>query len=459
MNLLAIGLMIFAALGTWLFHTYRAIALLLISILALYGFQTAGGEIVLPTATLILVVGVWWLVIPEPTADDWRTLALIGCAATILPLISAILVAGKTFQQAAILLPILTVAGIGTASVGFLIPERDDTIRRRLAILFVVFVMVLLFVVKMPFLQVSIASQAGWPVNWQWFGFSYITFRLMHVLLDFRSGRLSAISLRDFALYVIFFPALAAGPIDRIEHFVRELQASSVFDWERFVEGGTRIGIGLFKKFVLADTLAFIALDARLVELSPGTPGYYWLMLYAYAWRIFLDFSGYTDIAIGIGLLAGIRLPENFNQPYLKRNIALFWNNWHITLSTWFRNYFFTPFSRAVMGTPLRSSRTAMMLIAQVSTMVLIGLWHGIALNFVLWGLWHGLGLWLHRLLVERTRSWDHYVTARPQLARIIHVLSVVTTFHFVALGWIFFALSDTRLIIKTLAGLVGLHG
>src|SRR5262249_29105066 len=146
------------------------------------------------------------------------------------------------------------------------------------------------------------------------------------------------------------------------------------------------------------------------------------------------------------------------NAPYSRRNIATFWNNWHITLSTWFRNYFFTPVSRALMQTPIRTRRLLIILITQVGTMVLIGLWHGIAINFVLWGLWHGLGLWFHRWMIEHTRAWDGHVQADPRLAKAIHILSVLATFHFVAIGWVFFALPDLKLIAKTLAGLVGLH-
>jgi len=190
---------------------------------------------------------------------------------------------------------------------------------------------------------------------------------------------------------------------------------------------------------------------------AEANPALWWLMLYAYAFRIYFDFAGYVDIAIGIGRLAGIGLPENFRAPYLKRNIAQFWNSWHITLSTWFRLYFFTPLSRTLMGTPLRAQKLLVIFIAQISTMILIGLWHGVALNFVLWGAWHGVGLWLHRTLTERTRGWDEFVAARPVLARIVGVLSVLVTFHFVALGWVFFALGDPALIVRALRGLFGM--
>jgi alginate O-acetyltransferase complex protein AlgI len=111
------------------------------------------------------------------------------------------------------------------------------------------------------------------------------------------------------------------------------------------------------------------------------------------------------------------------------------------------------------MQTPLRNRRLAMIFLAQVSTMALIGLWHGVALNFVLWGLWHGVGLWLHRWLTDHTWAWDEYVQARPRLAQTVNILSVATTFHFVAIGWVFFALPELHLIRKALAGLIGLHG
>jgi D-alanyl-lipoteichoic acid acyltransferase DltB (MBOAT superfamily) len=335
--------------------------------------------------------------------------------------------------------------------------------RRRIAVGFVGLIVALLVVLKLPALQNAVTGVVSPTLilDWQWLGFSYIAFRLMHVLLDFRSGKLQPVSLQDFALYAIFFPALPAGPIDRAEHFVRELAQPATTD--RIAEGAIRIGMGLFKKFVLADSLASIALSSQLVaEANRSLPGTMWLILYAYAFRIYFDFAGYSDLAIGIALLAGINLPENFTSPYTKRNITAFWNSWHITLSTWFRNYFFTPFSRAMMSPSsgwLRNHRMLIILLAQVSTMVLIGLWHGIAVNFVLWGLWHGLGLWFHRWLTERSRRWNEYVLERPRLAQGVHILSVLATFHFVALGWIFFALPDLNLIGKAFAGLVGLHG
>jgi alginate O-acetyltransferase complex protein AlgI len=465
MNLLAIGLMIIAALAAWLFRRQRFTVLLLMSVFALYALQPAGLDIVLPTATLLLLVGVWWLTTPAPAADDGRTLILLGCAAMVLPMFAAI--GGQSSGQSLRALPPLAAVGVGAVAAGALVPARDDVARRRLALTYIALIVSLLLILKTPALLAAVADSlaraSNQPIipNWQWLGFSYIAFRLMHVLLDYRSGKLKPVPLRDFALYVVFFPSLTAGPIDRVEHFIRDVQQPQTLDSSLIVSGATRIGIGLFKKFVLADSLAYIALKPRLVEQTTGPYSVVatWIMLYAFAFQIYLDFAGYTDVAIGIGRLAGITLPENFLSPYTRRSITAFWNNWHITLSTWFRNYFFTPFSRALMQTRLRSRRMLIIFLAQVATMVLIGLWHGVAINFILWGAWHGLGLWLHRWLVDHTHAWDEIVQARPRLARAVHVASVLTTFHFVAIGWIFFALPDLTLIGKALARLVGLNG
>ncbi len=462
MTLLAIILMALGALAGWLFPRHRFTVLLLISVLALYALQPPGPDLVLPVATLLLLLGVWWLTAPALTPDDARTLLLMAWAAALIPLLG--IVDGVPFSRSFQAIPPLAVTAVGAVAAGALVPAQDDVTRRRLALIYILVIIVLLLILKTPPIQAAVSgalAPQAIPLDWQWLGFSYIAFRLMHVLLDYRSGKLKPISLRDFALYVIFFPALAAGPIDRVEHFTRELQQPSRLSTGLIVDGVSRIGLGLFKKFVLADTLAYLALKPSLVAQTTGAyaTAATWIMVYAYTFQIYFDFAGYTDIAIGIGLLAGIRLPENFISPYTRRNIAAFWNNWHITLSTWFRNYFFTPFSRFLVQTRLRSSRMLIILIAQVCTMALIGLWHGVAINFVLWGIWHGVGLWLHRWLTDHARPWDEYVLVRPRLARTIHVLSIVTTFHFVAVGWIFFALPDLTLIGKALAHLVGIHG
>ncbi len=274
-----------------------------------------------------------------------------------------------------------------------------------------------------------------------WLGFSYIAFRLLHTLRDRQTGRLPALSLQEYVSYVVFFPALTAGPIDRAERFVQDFNLSkNEARLPTWVEGSKRIAVGLFKKFVLADTLALVALSS--VNFSQVQSTFWmWALLYAYALRIYFDFSGYTDIAIGIGRLAGIKLPENFDRPYLKPNLTAFWNSWHMTLAQWFRTYIFNPLTRA-----LRTARNPLptylvILIGQLTTMCLIGLWHGVTWNFLLWGAWHGVGLFIHNRWLELYRSRFGGLTFPAWLQRGLSILGTILTFNYVALGWVWFAL------------------
>src|SRR5574341_911369 len=163
----------------------------------------------------------------------------------------------------------------------------------------------------------------------RWLGFSYIAFRLLHALRDRMTGRLPPLTLQEFVTYALFFPALTSGPIDRAERFARDLRQPFALSAAEVTGGLTRIVGGVFKKFVLADTLAIFALNGANAAQTTSTL-WTWVLLYAYAFRLYLDFGGYTDIAIGIGRLCGVKLPENFDRPYLKQNLTLFWDSWHI---------------------------------------------------------------------------------------------------------------------------------
>ena len=286
-------------------------------------------------------------------------------------------------------------------------------------------------------------------LDFGWLGFSYISFRLIHALRDRVAGRLPAIGLRDFVTYIVFFPALTAGPIDRAERFLPQLAQQFILDGEAGLAAGKRLAMGLFMKFVLADTLAFLALNS-VNAYQVSSAAWSWVLLMAFSLRIFFDFAGYTHIAIGLGLLFGILLPENFDRPYFKRNIAAFWNSWHITLAQWFRAYYFNPLTRYLRG---RSLPVAFIVaFGQLSTMALIGLWHGFTWNFLTWGLWHGLGLFAHN-------QWQQFAKTRTIIrsARLAHGLGVLSTFGFVTLGWVWFALpepEDAAHMIRLLFGM-----
>ena len=275
-----------------------------------------------------------------------------------------------------------------------------------------------------------------------WLGYSYIAFRLIHTLRDRQTGRLPLLSLRDYVTYAVFFPALTAGPIDRVERFSKDLSSAPRDRADVFINGGERITVGLFKKFVLADSLA-------LVALSPGNFSqvtsslWLWILVYAYAFRIYFDFSGYTDIAIGLGRWVGINLPENFDRPYLKPNMTAFWNSWHITLALWFRAYFFNPLVRALRSMEKPLPATLVILSGQFLTMILIGLWHGVTWNFMIWGAWHGLGLFLHNRWLDFFRSHLADWTPPAWLEKCLVYLGTFLTFNYVTLGWVWFALPE----------------
>jgi alginate O-acetyltransferase complex protein AlgI len=261
------------------------------------------------------------------------------------------------------------------------------------------------------------------------------------VLRDKQSGRLPELSLAEFATYVVFFPSLAAGPIDRAERFAQDLRKEFVLTRDETLVAGIRIFGGLFKKFVIADTLALIALN-DLLATQVRTAGWMWIIVYAYTFQIYFDFSGYTDIAIGIARLSGIQLPENFAAPYLKSNLTQFWNSWHMTLTQWIRNYFFNPFNRWMRGFKSAPAWT-MILIGQLATMLIIGLWHGVTLNFILWGLWHGLGLFIQNRWSDLIRRRYPDLQQNTKLQSALQIGGIIVTFHFVALGWVFFALNE----------------
>ena len=287
-----------------------------------------------------------------------------------------------------------------------------------------------------------------------WLGYSYIAFRLLHTLRDGMTGRLPIVDFQAFLTYVLFFPMLVAGPIDRIERFNQEFEERPRITATRIYRGLTRILLGVFKKFVLADSLALIALNDINAPLVNGA-GWMWILLYAYSFRLYFDFSGYTDVAIGMGVLMGFRLPENFDQPYLKTDLAAFWNSWHITLAQWFRAYVFNPLTRSLRRGALQHKIWLIILAGQLITMTLIGLWHGVAINFTLWGLWHAAGLFIHNRWVEFRRV--RQLNLQPgYLARVEPFMGGLITFHFVSLGWVWFALSDPALSLHVFRSLFG---
>jgi alginate O-acetyltransferase complex protein AlgI len=463
-----IGLLV----GRWGGTRWRAWLMLVGSVLAIFWLQPGIPirylDFWLPTATLVLTAMVWGLTRPagQPhlTRPDLIAVAVmlvvvlgIGLSRYSSPLCCLTTTRPPPFQQ--ILLAMLVTA------VGIALLLRTAATRPWMSTVFVVLLLGLFAVLKTAplstglsaalrgLMQQNIALASALDIRW--LGFSYVTFRLIHVLRDRVSGRLPDISLAEMVTFTIFFPAYVAGPIDRVQRFTPDLRADYRLGSRDLRTSGERLVWGIFKKFVIADTLALIALNAQNASQVNST-FWMWVILYAYAFLIYFDFSGYTDVAIGLGMLMGIRLPENFNRPYLQHNLTQFWNTWHMTLAQWFRAYYFNPLTRSLRASPRHIPVQWIILIGQFSTMVLIGLWHGVTWNFAIWGAWHGLGLFAHN-------RWNEFVRVRlgqqplqPRTQRLLGVGGILLTFNFVALGWVWFSLPTPELSLRVFSVLFG---
>ncbi len=455
--------------GVWMRGTRRILSLLALSVLAVFWFQPAvplrSFDFWIPSLSIFLVVLIWFI---TSNIGAWKSRHNLIGLAVILGVVTLVDLTRYIFPD-----PVLTTSTpprliliIGFFILAAFAISASTFLSRRLALtvsLAIIFLLAILVILKSPILSLQLSiflrELTGRPtdtasaLDFRWLGFSYISFRLIHVLRDKQTGRLPELSLPEFATYVVFFPSLSAGPIDRAERFASDLRKEFHLTQEETLLAGQRIAIGLFKKFVIADALALMALNDTLAT-QVRTTGWMWIVLYAYTFQIYFDFSGYTDIAIGIARLVGIKLPENFTSPYTKPNITQFWNSWHITLTQWIRSYFFNPFNRWIRGYKSIPAWT-MLLLGQLATMFLIGLWHGITVNFILWGVWHGLGLFLQN-------RWSDFAKKRfninnPHAQTALHVGGVLLTFHFAALGWVFFALSEPALSFHVLIKLFGI--
>jgi D-alanyl-lipoteichoic acid acyltransferase DltB (MBOAT superfamily) len=262
-------------------------------------------------------------------------------------------------------------------------------------------------------------------------GISFYTFQTLSYTIDVYRGRLEPRRhFGTFALFVSFFPQLVAGPIERASRLIPQLEAEVRPDLQRFVEGGKRILWGLFKKVVVADRLA-IYVDA--VYADPGAHDGLTLILatYFFAFQIYADFSGYSDIAIGAARILGYDLMENFQRPYFARNISDFWRRWHISLSTWFRDYVYIPLGGNRVGA-LRWHVNLMIVF------VVSGLWHGANWTFIVWGGLHGAYL-ITAILTANLReriAGGLGIASRPRLHR---AWEVCITFHLALVAWVFF--------------------
>jgi len=286
-------------------------------------------------------------------------------------------------------------------------------------------------------------------------GISFYTFQTMSYCIDVYRGEARPIrNVIDFACFVAMFPQLVAGPILRFQDVANQLH-SRTHTREKFARGVAFFGLGLAKKVLLANPCgeaAKIAFDAAELGCVES-----WLGAIAYAFQIYFDFSGYSDMAIGMGLMLGFVFSKNFDSPYQSKSITEFWRRWHLSLSTWLRDYLYVPLGGNRCGTLRTYLNLALV-------MLLGGLWHGAAWNFVLWGGLHGTLLIVERLLAERRRSRDDTAPRRApnrlnaQLANFIGqpAFRVVLTFAIVCVTWVFFRCESLPHVWRFLGAMFG---
>jgi alginate O-acetyltransferase complex protein AlgI len=265
------------------------------------------------------------------------------------------------------------------------------------------------------FVRLPAAASIPLPI-----GISFFTFQAISYLMDIYRKEISAAgTYSEFATYHSLFPQLVAGPIVRYREIKLEMR-QRVIDLTALTEGSYRFCLGLGKKIVIADNVGIVVDGTFALPLAQLDAGHAWLGIFCYSLQIYFDFSGYSDMAIGLGRLLGFHFPENFDQPYRSANITEFWRRWHMTLSRWFRDYVYIPLG----GNRRGSLRTFFNLWI---VFFLCGLWHGAGLTFIVWGLYQGLLLILERFVYMKFRR------------RASGVVGVAMSFVLVTVGWVFF--------------------
>ena len=266
-------------------------------------------------------------------------------------------------------------------------------------------------------------------------GISFYTFLSMSYTIDVYRGEMKATrSALNYMLFVTFFPHLVAGPIVRASYLLPQCAQPRTVKSTEVINGFWLILLGLFKKVVIGDRLAQVVDWGFSQPLPPFSDANAWLIVYAFAFQIYADFSGYSDIARGLSKLMGFELVENFKAPYLVTNPPAFWRNWHISLSTWLRDYLYIP-----LGGNRRSPPRIYLNL--MITMVLGGLWHGAGVAYILWGFYQGTLLVAHRIWSQMFCGKKEPAETSPKTfwAKAIQILLVVGFFHLTCIGWLFF--------------------
>lgn len=336
-----------------------------------------------------------------------------------------------------------------------LLIERESCGRRKKKILWAAVALnlsVLFFFKYLSFTSESLNALSA-AIGWNYsipllgivlpLGISFYIFQGLSYIVEVYWGKQRAERhLGYLALYVSYFPQLVAGPIERPQHLLKQLRKTHAFEEARVVSGMRMMLWGFFQKLVIADRLA-VFVDHIYANPSQFSSPFLFLATFFFAIQIYCDFAGYTDIAIGASRIFGIELMKNFRQPYFSKSIPEFWSRWHISLSTWFRDYVYIPLGGNRVSTFLWVRNILV-------TFLLSGLWHGANWTFVIWGLFHG-GLFLLFRFFQKGKGLD-----RSQFSALKDVFAMLLTFCFVCLGWVFFRANNLGDAWAVILGMFG---
>jgi len=336
-----------------------------------------------------------------------------------------------------------------TVGRGLAVAKPEAPWRKSLATIGVTGVILILIVFKYRFVKEALLSHTTLGADFIFLiGISYSSFKAIHFIVENYKKPTKEGAFLDYANYMFFFPSFISGPINRFNHFVDNsiLKRKTAFR-DDISPGLERIIHGLFKKTVLTTILFPYTLTNMGIPLENMGIGTFLFGLYAYAFYFYFDFSGYTDLAIGSARLMGYVLPENFDFPFLKKNIQQLWAHWHMSLTSWITDYVYWPLVRKMrQSSSLREHPLLISNIAIVITFLICGIWHGEGSNYVLWGAYQGLGI----AGVNVYQNWKRKVRDEKALkyfrSPVSHYLGVFGTFNFFALGLVMFVLNGQQM-------------
>ena len=310
---------------------------------------------------------------------------------------------------------------------------------------------VLLFLAKDPQLLSPVNPFGYFPLKL--IGVSFLFFRCINYVED--APILKPHSLLDFVNFSIFFPTLIAGPLERFDHYIADFKTPRPVDFDVSLKAAQLIATGVIKKFVLADTLYPLTGFGGADPMVMNVPAL-WIVFLLHLIVLYLDFSGYTDMMLGIGRLLGFKLPENFNKPFLATNIQEFWERWHISLTSFIQDYLFTPLTRAIMFRTSGGWQFPLIVGNYFFTMMVIALWHGTTWGFIIFGLLHSLALVHLQVRKRYKKRWADFAVLRPLTWDTPTSVARVGTYLYVSLTMLFWIYGPTT-ALALLGRMIGL--